>query len=266
MSASTCDNEAWPQGAENTKRPLTQPDSDRRAPMSLAPAEEWRSIPGFPHYEVSNLGRVRSLDRPYHPGRVLKQQCVNWTEERGYRQVVLRENYRTHTMKVHRLVAMAFLPNRSDYPQVRHLDGNPENNWVGNLAWGTNSDNTVDQVRHGTHHRARVTHCPNGHPYAGEYLQIADGNRRCRTCRNQRRRINAGASNQKRPTAPHGFKGVAFNKKAGRWTAQIAKGDGRMRYLGIFDDIEDAARAYDEAAAARWGEEAMLNFPRKAHA
>lgn len=57
-----------------------------------------------------------------------------------------------------------------------------------------------------------------------------------------------------------GFKGVSAKK--GRWVAQIGTGiSGQRRHLGYFDTPEDAARAYDVAAAAQWGEHARLNFP-----
>lgn len=155
--------------------------------------ETWRPIPGFPHYLASDHGRIRSVDRPYHPGRVLKQHSVTWGSESGYRQVVLRENYAGHTMKVHRLVALAFLPNPDSKPMVRHLDGNPENNHVENLAWGDHVENMADMVGHGRHLHARKTHCPAGHPYEGPHLQVVVTGkgaviRQCKTCKNARRK------------------------------------------------------------------------------
>lgn len=56
-----------------------------------------------------------------------------------------------------------------------------------------------------------------------------------------------------------GFKGVSFHRKTGRWRATIQL-DGRHRHLGLFDDAETAARAYDDAALAAWGEWARTNF------
>lgn len=57
-----------------------------------------------------------------------------------------------------------------------------------------------------------------------------------------------------------GFKGVAWHARAGKWEAYI-KVDRQKRYLGLHIDPEDAARAYDEAARAAFGEFAALNFP-----
>lgn len=114
-------------------------------------AERWAPVPGYEgFYEVSDRGRVRSLDRwvrrgggtQFWRGRVLRQQ-----ERTGYRAVTLQRDGR-RTFRVHRLVAMAFVG--GDGPVCRHLDGNPLNNSADNLAWGTSSDNSEDSRRHGT--------------------------------------------------------------------------------------------------------------------
>lgn len=61
------------------------------------------------------------------------------------------------------------------------------------------------------------------------------------------------------------FKGVTWYKRENRWVAQIVTNNKR-RYLGIFTNEEDAARAYDKAALEQWGEFAKLNFPRNEEA
>lgn len=77
---------------------------------------------------------------------------------------------------------------------VRHLDGNTENNTLGNLSYGTAAENTADSIRHGTnfavHVEARRTHCPQGHPYdATNTIHGMQGNgktgahRGCRECK-----------------------------------------------------------------------------------
>lgn len=91
--------------------------------------EIWKDIKGFEgRYQVSNLGRVRSLDWPRHKGRVLKQiYGKRW----GYYVVHLAhaDGYIKYTT-VHRLVAMAFIPNPDNLPEVNHKDENKLNNVV----------------------------------------------------------------------------------------------------------------------------------------
>jgi hypothetical protein len=73
------------------------------------------------------------------------------------------------------------------------------------------------------------------------------------------RRINAINRRKVRGAASR-YKGVSFIAKTGRWRAMIGKGVG---HIGVFDVEEDAARAYDEAARAKYGPLARLNFPRE---
>ena len=88
--------------------------------------EEFRDIPGYEGvYEVSNLGRVR------RNGRILKP-----TNDRGgYLFVNLCKNGTRKTVKIHRLVAYAFLPNPQNLPQINHIDEDKTNNAVDNLEW-----------------------------------------------------------------------------------------------------------------------------------
>ena len=110
--------------------------------------EEWRPVVGYEgRYEVSNLGRVRSLPRTiYHldgkrgkcrfaPGRVLIQRA---TPGRGYMIVAL--GYKQYKL-VHRLVALAFVENPGNKQQVDHIDGDKSNNAASNLRWCTGSEN-----------------------------------------------------------------------------------------------------------------------------
>lgn len=87
--------------------------------------EMWKSIEGYEgEYEVSSLGRVRSLK--YGKVRVLKQN----TRSNGYCKVGLLKKGKKRDMHVHRLVAAAFLPNPENLPQINHLDENRQNNNV----------------------------------------------------------------------------------------------------------------------------------------
>lgn len=90
--------------------------------------EYWKPIPGYEDYEVSNLGRVRSLK--YGKIRILKPG-----KTKGYLHVILYKNCTSKWFKVHRLVAMAFIPNPDNLPMINHKDENPGNNAVSNLEW-----------------------------------------------------------------------------------------------------------------------------------
>lgn len=111
------------------------------------PYEIWRDIKGYEGlYQVSNLGRVKSLER-YVKGiyglRKVQQKIISITRIRtnGYMQVHLTKNGIAKTYQVHRLVAEAFIPNPHNLPIVNHKDENKINNCVWNLEWCTYSYN-----------------------------------------------------------------------------------------------------------------------------
>ena len=119
--------------------------------------EEWRDIPGFPGYQVSDLGRVQSVDRLIYdprsettnrpafrryPGRVLTP-----TLNTGYPRVKLGGGH--PGVPVHRLVALAFIGPCPPGQETRHWDGDNLNTRRGNILYGTRSDNAKDRVRHG---------------------------------------------------------------------------------------------------------------------
>ena len=105
--------------------------------------EEWRDIERYEGlYQVSNLGRVKSLSKEWIGGNgckcskgetILKQGGTSY--KRRYQQVVLCKEGKCSNKRVHRLVAEAFIPNPNNYPFINHKDENPENNCVENLEW-----------------------------------------------------------------------------------------------------------------------------------
>ena len=100
--------------------------------------ENWRNIPGYEDYEVSNYGRVRSLDRVDSRGRKLKgKELKQSVSKHGYKRVCLYKNGKAQSVRVHRLVAMAFLPNTNNLSCVNHKDENKANNHLSNLEWCT---------------------------------------------------------------------------------------------------------------------------------
>lgn len=94
--------------------------------------EEWRDIAGYEGlYQVSNLGRVKSLNYMHTGNEKIRKTKKN----KGYLQVSLWKNGKAHHTYVHRLVAETFIPNIKNLPQVNHIDENKENNRVDNLEW-----------------------------------------------------------------------------------------------------------------------------------
>lgn len=149
----------------------------------------WLPIPGFPHHEVSNDGRVRSLDRyvftrrqqhRMFPGRELRANINKY----GYVAVVLSMGGEHINCLAHRLVCLAFHgePPTPEH-QVRHLNGIRTDNRPENVRWGTISENMRDKLVHGTHNNANKTHCKSGHPFdeVNTYIN-KQGHRRCRAC------------------------------------------------------------------------------------
>lgn len=138
----------------------------------------WKPVKGFNNYEVSDDGRVRNV----RTGRELKVQT-----ERGRPYVVLSRPGERKTGRIHRLMALAFLPPpEPGQTDVCHNDGDSTNNVIENLRWDTHAGNMRDIVRHGTGRgrRSGMTACTKGHPFTPENT-ITDnkGNRSCRICR-----------------------------------------------------------------------------------
>ena len=115
-------------------------------------SEVWKDIAGYEgYYQISNYGRVRSLDRQHKsvgnnmqncPGKMLK---LNKTEK-GYLTVNLSKDSKLKVSRVHRLVANAFIINPNNKPNIDHIDGNPSNNEVSNLQWCTQKENMNNPI------------------------------------------------------------------------------------------------------------------------
>ena len=150
--------------------------------------EIWKPIPGWEgSYEVSDHGRVRSVDRivttrtgirkRYH-GRVLALTA----DRSGHLAVSLG---RAKDKAVHRLVLEAFVGPCPEGQECCHNDGDPTNNNLSNLRWGSPTENAFDRVRHGTHNETAKTHCPRGHKLVAPNLRPSEmkrGHRKCLAC------------------------------------------------------------------------------------
>lgn len=148
--------------------------SKRRAIMVII-AEEWRPVQGAEgRYEVSSLGRVKSLERVVYCGTRKGKRAYRTVPEKilkigldsdGYHQVLIasKEGEKFKSTKVHQLVAAAFLGEKPAGSWVLHGPNGKEDNAITNLYYGTPAQNVQDKWRDGTiiigekHHKAKLT-------------------------------------------------------------------------------------------------------------
>ena len=159
-------------------------------------SEIWKAVPGYEGaYEVSDSGRVRSLDRVVTSGHTRRGKILKGSINRnrgGYRLITLSWASTTRTFGVHQLVLWAFIGPTPPGLQVRHVDGDVTNNTLRNLEYGTVSENAYDRVRHGTHPLASKSHCIRGHELKLPNLtgeSVRSGQRRCLACNRARSRV-----------------------------------------------------------------------------
>jgi hypothetical protein len=111
------------------------------------PEEEWRQVEGFPGYEVSREGRLRSSHRGVHK-RLVKGE----SDKDGYIRVAIWKDGRPKKIHLHRLVALTFVEGRSAEKNFAcHRNGKRTENHAGNLKWATQAENIADKLAHGTH-------------------------------------------------------------------------------------------------------------------
>lgn len=104
--------------------------------------EIWRDIPEYEGlYQASNLGNVRVLNRVVNSGIknnktvIRKGKLLKQRINQGYYEVALSKDNQKKFLKVHRIIAITFIPNSYNLPQVNHKDENTLNNCIGNLEW-----------------------------------------------------------------------------------------------------------------------------------
>lgn len=94
--------------------------------------ENWKDIEGYEgKYQVSNFGNVRN-----------KSKVLSLRTNRGYKYITLYKDGKTTSKAIHRLVAIYFIPNTVNKPEVNHIDGDKKNNRIDNLEWCTPSENS----------------------------------------------------------------------------------------------------------------------------
>ncbi|WP_112227863.1 NUMOD4 domain-containing protein [Lentzea atacamensis] len=158
--------------------------------------ELWGDIPEYEGlYQVSDHGRVRSLDREIEcmsrwgdpmtkrwKGRVMKPTRSKLT---GHLMVSLWRSGEMRKRTIHTLVAEVFIGPRPVGMEVLHGPNGVTDNSVSNLSYGTHAQNMRDMLRDGTHNEARKTHCKYGHPFNERNLakyMLKRGRRLCLAC------------------------------------------------------------------------------------
>lgn len=154
--------------------------------------ETWRTIPGYPNYEVSSSGKVRSLDHVCNRGRThVGRLLTARLQPSGHVTVAVYHDGARRNVGIHTLVLEAFIGPRPEGMEACHWNDIPNDNRLENLRWATRSENCRDSVRNGSHHMARKTHCPKGHEYTAENTYMyPQGRRACQTCRQDYRDRN----------------------------------------------------------------------------
>lgn len=106
--------------------------------------ETWKDIEGYEGlYQVSDLGRIKSLNfNKTKRRKLLKQACTY-----DYKHITLFLNGKRTIYRVHRLVAVAFIENIGNKPEVNHIDGKKSNNKASNLEWCTSSENSMHAIK-----------------------------------------------------------------------------------------------------------------------
>ena len=166
--------------------------------------EQWKPIQEFNgEYEVSNIGRVRSMKRYYGMVGHIMPQTI---QRKGYYAVTFHMNNKAYCRKVHRLVIEAFTPNPDSLPCINHIDGNKLNNHVSNLEWCTYQANMQHAVRTGLTHPHQWTD--------EERKQISERNKHQTISTEQREKISKALKGRKRPDVSERLKGIAPCRKA----------------------------------------------------
>jgi hypothetical protein len=163
--------------------------------MNTTP-EEWRPVVGYEGlYEVSNLGRARSLDRLVASGYGSTRQAVGrllkpMTDSHGYIYVTLSSNAVATRGHIHLMVLQAFVGPRPEGLVACHYDDDKSNNTLQNLRWDTQAANIFDQFRNNGRRQAVLSsaHCFHGHELTEGNIKSNGKYHCCKTCALRRQR------------------------------------------------------------------------------
>lgn len=192
--------------------------------------EIWKPIEGYENYHVSNMGNVMNIVT----GKILKQH----DNGKGYFHVMLyNKEHEGRTIMVHRLVAIAFIPNPQNLPQINHIDECKHNNCADNLEWITSEDN----INHGTHNERVGLNNPNRIP-----IYSVDENGEVIYYNSARAAVKHHAENGVKMSTSgisHALNGKVFTYKNLAWYPQSDK-SGITKYKEKFDSNNNMKKIY----------------------
>lgn len=134
--------------AQSELAALREELAELRGKLALQDSEEWRDVKGYEgKYLVSNIGRVKAL--PFDGPGKRNKEVIRWfsTDRCGYHRLNLALKGKKQNFFVHRLVAVAFIPNPENKPFVNHIDGDKFNNHYSNLEWVSSQENNLHVCR-----------------------------------------------------------------------------------------------------------------------
>ena len=230
--------------------------------------EIWKDVPGYEgYYKVSNLGRVRSLDRvrTYKSGasKLLEGKMSNPIMNNGYKHVTLTMKGRQKAFKISQLVAMGFLGHKPDGYKlvVDHINGNRSDDRVENLRIVTNRANasTCFRTGNGTFSSKYVGVCWSNRSLKWQSSIYYDGIRihlglfdnetdASDAYQKALSKIENGSFNPNdyKTKFSSKYKGVNLDKRVNKWMARITI-KGSRKFLGYFNNEIDASNAYQKA-------------------
>ena len=104
--------------------------------------EIWKKVPNYSTYEVSSFGRIKTFNWKNHGTEAIMKPALDGG---GYLRTMLkRDDGKTHTIKVHRIVGSTFILNPEDKPEINHKNGIRSDNRLSNLEWVTHAENIKD--------------------------------------------------------------------------------------------------------------------------
>jgi NUMOD4 motif. len=126
--------------------------------------EQWRDIPGYEgSYQISSVGKIKSLGRSKRDGRngfhLTKDTIKNPVKRGQYLAIALSKNGHKKTFNIHALVMTCFIGERQKGKEVCHNNGNPHDNRLENLRYGTKAENKQDMRLHGTYQEGEKHGC-----------------------------------------------------------------------------------------------------------